>query len=139
MQEKIFNLLIKMNEKAIIKDEVPVSAIIVKNDKIIAKSYNKRNKKNDLLMHAEIICIKKAIKKMKNWRLNDCELYTTLEPCAMCKSIIEASRIKKVYYLCEKTEIQSIKTKYELISNNASKESKKNLKKFFQNKRNKAK
>lgn len=91
----------KLVDKAVKCDEVPVGALIVCNNKILAKSYNKRNKSNNVLMHAEIDVIKKAAKKLKNWRLSECEIYVTLKPCAMCVEIIKASRIKKVHYLIE--------------------------------------
>ena len=84
-------------KKALKEEEIPVGAIIVKDDKIIARAYNKKEQKNDSTMHAEIIAIKKASKKINNWRLNDCEMYVTLEPCAMCAGAIISSRISKVY------------------------------------------
>ena len=79
-------------------DEVPVGAIIVKDNKVIARAYNLKEKTNDPLGHAEILCIKKACKKVGDWYLKDCELYVTLEPCVMCSGAIINSRIKKVYY-----------------------------------------
>ena len=95
MQERFYREIIKLSKKAYKKNEVPVGAIIVKNNKIIAKAYNKIEKNHDVTMHAEILTIKKASKKLKNWRLNECEMYVTLEPCKMCSSAIELSRIKK--------------------------------------------
>jgi tRNA(adenine34) deaminase len=80
------------------KDEVPVGAVIVLNDTIIAKAHNLRHNKQNALLHAEIIVIDKACKKLKSWRLEDCELYVTLEPCSMCAGAIINSRIKTVYY-----------------------------------------
>ena len=88
----------KQAQKALEIDEVPVGAVIVKNGKVIAKAYNKKETTNDPLGHAELLAIKKACKKLNNWRLIDCELYVTLEPCAMCVGAIIHSRIKKVYY-----------------------------------------
>ena len=88
-ENKILNELNKLLNKAIKHNEVPVAALIIYKNKIISKAYNKVNKKNNILNHAEIIAIKKASKKLKNWRLNDCILYVTLEPCDMCKSIIK--------------------------------------------------
>lgn len=84
-------------KKAYKKLEVPVGAVIVKNGKIISKAYNQKEEKKDATMHAEIIAIKKASKKLNNWRLNDCEMYVTLEPCPMCAGAIINSRLKKVY------------------------------------------
>ena len=98
-KEKIVDELIKLSNKSVKKKEVPVSAIVIKNDKIISKSYNKRQKAHNILGHAEIIVINKAQKKLKDWRLDNCVLYVTLEPCKMCKTVIAQSRIKKVYYL----------------------------------------
>lgn len=84
--------------KAKKEDEVPVGAVIVKDNKIIARAYNKKEKNNDPLGHAEILCIKKACKKLGDWYLKDCELYVTLEPCVMCCGAIINARIKKVYF-----------------------------------------
>ena len=84
--------------KAYGEDEVPVGAVIVKEGKVIAKAHNKKEKNNDPMGHAEILCIKKACKKLGDWYLKDCELYVTLEPCVMCAGAIINSRISKVYY-----------------------------------------
>ena len=83
--------------KAYEKEEIPVGAIIVRDNKIIAKAHNIKEEKNDTTKHAEIISIQKASKKLGSWRLNDCEMYVTLEPCAMCAGALIQSRIKKVY------------------------------------------
>ena len=110
MDDKIIlKELNKLLEKALIEGEVPIAALIVNNNnKIIAKAFNKTEKYNNVLGHAEIIAIKKASKKLNNWRLNNCDLYVTLEPCSMCKEIIKKSRINNVYYYIkqnnEKTE-----------------------------------
>ena len=88
---------LKEAKKAYKKLEVPVGVVIVKDDKIIAKAYNQKEEKNSPIKHAEIIAIEKACKKLNNWRLNDCEMYVTLEPCPMCAGAIVNSRIKKVY------------------------------------------
>ncbi len=111
--------LIQAN-KAYYKKEVPVGAVIVKNNKIIAKSHNKREKNNDVMAHAEVLAIKKASKRLKTWKLNECELYVTLKPCEMCEIIINHSRIKKVIYLVDRLECkkQYNKTIYELYINN---------------------
>lgn len=113
MNNKVyFDILINLAKKAYIKDEVPIAALIVKDNKIIARSINKRNKSSNLLGHAEISCIIKACKKIKDWRLNDCTMYVTLEPCHMCKEIIKESRIKKVYYLSSANKLINYKTKF---------------------------
>ncbi len=117
MNEKFMELAIKQAKKAYKKEEVPVGAIIVKDNKVMAKAYNIVEKKKNCTLHAEMIAIKQASKKLRNWRLNDCEMYVTLEPCTMCMSAIELSRIKKVYFLIEKNkEINLNKTKYTHIS-----------------------
>ena len=132
--EIIIKELDKLNNKALKENEVPISALIVKNDQIISKSYNKVNKTNNILNHAEIIAIKKASKKINNWRLNDCDLYVTLEPCAMCKEIINKSRIKNVYYFIEQNENKTeSNTKFTKIEDNNEFSSK--LKQFFKEKR----
>lgn len=79
-------------------NEIPVGAIIVKNGEIIAEASNQKELNNDVTCHAEILAIKKAEKLLNNWRLNDCEMYVTLEPCPMCAWAIINSRIKTVYF-----------------------------------------
>lgn len=97
MEEYYMNLALKEASKALKNGEMPVGAIIVKNNKIIGKGYNKKEKTKNALMHAEILAIQKACKKNKDWRLNDCEIYVTMEPCIMCMGAIVESRIKKIY------------------------------------------
>ena len=98
MNEYYMNIAIKEAKKAYKYEEVPVGAVIVKNNKIISKAYNKKEKTKNVTKHAEIIVIQKACKKIKNWRLDDCEIYVTMEPCMMCSGAIEQSRIKKIVY-----------------------------------------
>ena len=88
---------LKQAKKAAEILEVPVGAVIVKDNKIIARAYNQKEKKYDSTKHAEIIAIQKASKQLKSWRLSDCEMYVTLEPCSMCAGALIQSRIKKVY------------------------------------------
>lgn len=88
---------IKEAKKAYKKLEVPVGAVIVKNGEIIAKAHNLKETKYDTTKHAEILAIQQASKKLKSWRLIDCEMYITLEPCTMCAGAIINSRIKKIY------------------------------------------
>lgn len=85
-------------KKALKKNEVPVGAVIVKNDKIIARAHNLRETENQATYHAEILCIQKACKKLGSWRLDDCDLYVTLEPCPMCAGAIINARIRSVYF-----------------------------------------
>jgi len=83
--------------KAYKKNEVPIGAVIVKDGKIIARGHNERELKQDATLHAEITAIRKACKKLNSWRLNDCDIYVTLEPCAMCAGALIQSRIKTLY------------------------------------------
>ena len=98
INEKYMKEALKEAQKAYEKLEVPVGAVIVKDGKIIARAYNQKETKFDTTKHAEILAIQKASKKLKSWRLIDCEMYVTLEPCPMCAGAIIQSRIKKVYY-----------------------------------------
>ncbi|NLY44002.1 MAG: nucleoside deaminase [Clostridiaceae bacterium] len=83
-------------KKAYKKDEVPIGAVIVKDDRIIARAHNLREKKHDATAHAEILAIQKACKKLGSWRLTDCDLYVTLEPCPMCAGAIIQARIRRL-------------------------------------------
>ena len=133
MNEKIKNKLNKLILKAKKKDEVPIACVITYKDKIIASSYNKVRNKNNIINHAEVICLKKATKKLKNWRFNECNLYVKLEPCDMCKEIIKKYRINNVYYFVKQNNYET-----ESKPNYIYKENKyysKVLKNFFKDKR----
>ena len=88
---------LKEAQKAYKELEIPVGCVIVRDGKIIARAHNQKEKKKDTTKHAEILAIQKASKKLKAWRLEDCEMYVTLEPCSMCAGALIQSRIKKVY------------------------------------------
>lgn len=96
-KEKFMKEALKEAKKAYDKLEVPVGAVIVKDGKIIARAHNLKETKFDTTKHAEILAIQKASKKLNSWRLLDCEMYVTLEPCSMCAGALINSRIKKVY------------------------------------------
>ena len=96
-KEKYMREALKEAKKAYNKLEIPVGAIIVKDGKIIARAHNIKEEKKDTTKHAEIIAIQKASKKLESWRLTNCEMYVTLEPCCMCAGALIQSRIKKVY------------------------------------------
>ena len=98
-ENKFMNIALKEEKKAYDKEEVPVGAIIVFNNEVISKGHNLKENKKNVLKHAELIAIERASKKIGDWRLNECILYTTLFPCPMCASAIQQSRIKKVVYL----------------------------------------
>lgn len=96
MNEKYMREALKEARKAMRIGEVPIGCVIVYQDKIIGRGYNKRNKNKTTLAHAELIAINKASKSMGDWRLEDCVMYVTLEPCQMCSGAIVQARIKKV-------------------------------------------
>ena len=136
---------IALNEakKAYKNGDVPIGAIIVKNNKIIAKAYNKKEKDNNAIQHAEILAISKACKKLKTWHLEECTLYSTMEPCMMCSGAIIQSRIKNIIYSLNNEKFGNIlnnniflNKKYNIISNILYNESKTILQSFFQEKRN---
>ena len=85
-------------------DEVPIGAVIVREGKIIASSYNLREKDQIATHHAEILAIQKANKKLKSWRLDDCDIYVTLEPCPMCAGAIMNARLRSVHYAVADTD-----------------------------------
>ena len=97
INNKFMKSALKEAEKSYDKEEIPVGAVIVKDGKIIARGYNQKETKTDTTKHAEILAIQKASKKLNSWRLIDCEMYVTLEPCSMCAGALINSRIKKVY------------------------------------------
>lgn len=96
-KEKFMREALKEAEKAYQKEEIPIGVVIVKDGKIIARAHNLKEIKKDTTEHAEIRAIKKASKKLDSWRLKDCAMYTTLEPCAMCAGAIIQARISKIY------------------------------------------
>jgi len=95
---KYMRMALQEAKKARDIDEVPVGAVIVKEGKVLARSHNEKETRKDVTKHAEIIAIQKASKKLDNWHLDDCILYVTLEPCAMCAGAIMQARIKKVVF-----------------------------------------
>lgn len=128
------NILKRLNQKAIENGDIPVSAIIIHNNKIIAKAYNQKYKNNNPFDHAEILAIKKASKKIKTPNLSECEMYVSLYPCSMCREVIKESKIKKVYYYTENNKSINNKIQYIKIDDNDLFFSKE-LSSFFDNKR----
>lgn len=94
--EKFMKAALKQAQKAYAIDEVPIGCVIVQNGHIIARGYNRRNIDKNTLAHAELAAIRKASKKAGDWRLEDCTMYVTLEPCQMCAGAIVQSRMKRV-------------------------------------------
>ena len=139
MNEKYMNFAIKEAIKAQRTGEIPVGAVIVKNYKILSKSHNDRQKKHNVLGHAEINAVLKAENKMKDWRLNNCDMYVTMYPCSMCETIIKESRIDNVYYLVENQNNKSNNKNFIRYNadQNVMNNYEKMLKKFFDNLRDK--
>lgn len=131
MQNKYEEELYKLAHKAYKKGEVPVAAIIVYNKKIIAKAYNKRKNTSNPLYHAEVRAIIRAAKKIGDWRLSNCELYVTLEPCHMCKEIIKETRIRNVFYFVDNIKDINFKTKFLKLDNLVTNNYKELLTSFF--------
>ena len=99
------------------KEEIPIGAVIVKDGKVIARAYNKRELNMQATAHSEILAIEKACKKLKNWRLSDCDLYVTLEPCPMCAGAILNSRIRNVYFGAYDEKSGAIESNIRLLDN----------------------
>ena len=137
--KKYIDEVIKMANKAKKQKEVPVGALIIFNNKIIAKAYNLKNKTQIATKHAEIIAIEKANRKIKSWRLNECVMIVTLEPCMMCAGAILESRIKKIYCLskrqneCSTEWLRKNGVEVEFVENNI--KSLMLLRSFFEKKR----
>ncbi len=98
--ERYMKEAIKQAKKAYALEEVPIGCVIVYENKIIARGYNRRTIDKNTLAHAELVAIKKASKRLGDWRLDDCTMYVTLEPCQMCAGAIIQSRISKVVIGC---------------------------------------
>jgi len=120
MHDRFVKETIKEAKKALDNGEVPVGAIIVCDNKIIARGYNSKEKDNNVLKHAELSAISKASKKNKDWRLNECVIYTTLFPCPMCASAIQQSRLKKVFYINDSLNSEASRISKEILSNKKS-------------------
>lgn len=119
-KEKFMKRAIKAAMKAREKNEVPIGAVIVKDGKVISSAYNLRESKQNSLKHAEIIAIDRACKKLNNFRLENCDLYVTVEPCLMCAGAIVQSRIRKVYFgACDEKygAVTSVANAFDIKSN----------------------
>lgn len=138
MSEKYMEEALRLAKKAYDEDEIPVGAVIVYNDKIIGCGYNQKEKLNNPLKHAELIAIEEACNYIGDWRLNNCELYVTLEPCQMCMGAIIETRIKKIVYGASKND-QMFNIQKDIIYEGGILEDEclKIIQKFFKVKRNK--
>ena len=115
LDEKFMAEALKEAEKSANFDEVPVGAVIVKDEKIIARGHNLRERKNDPTAHAEIVAIRKACKKLKSWRLEGCTIYVTIEPCSMCAGTLLWTRIKRIVYGAKDPKGGSLGSSYNLF------------------------
>lgn len=140
MEKEYLNKIVELAEKSYNSDEIPVGAIIVKDNKIIGMGINSRQYGKSVIGHAEINAIEEACKYVGDWRLENCVMYVTLLPCMMCTGAILESRIEKVYYLCNRTNVCFKTGEYICIEkiNDGELEEKclKMLRLFFENKRN---
>ena len=114
---KFMSKALKEAEKAFAKEEIPVGAIIVKDGKIISRGHNSKETTKNACGHAEILAIQKACKKLDSWRLLNCEMYVTLEPCPMCAGALINSRISKVYIGTDDDKTGACGTKLDLLNN----------------------
>ncbi|MDD3392049.1 MAG: nucleoside deaminase [Bacilli bacterium] len=143
MKEKYMMIALKEAKKSLKYNDVPVGAIILKNNKVVAKSYNKKEKYQSATRHAEIDVIEKASKKLNTWHLDDCTIYITMEPCLMCTGAIIQARIKKIVYATDNNKYGFSKQTNNLLEKNninitkniLKEESIKLLQDFFKNKR----
>jgi len=140
MKKEYLSKIYDLAKRAYDIDEIPVGAIIVRNNEIIGVGINSRESNKSVIGHAEINAIEAACKVVGDWRLDDCVMYVTLLPCMMCSGAILESRIKKVYYLCNRTNVCYDMLKYIDVEkiNDVEMEEKclKLLQLFFENKRN---
>jgi tRNA(adenine34) deaminase len=139
---------LKQAEKAALQNEVPVGAVVVYQDKIIARAYNKREQNQEIHAHAEFLAMMKAAKKIGSWRLEDCDIYVTMEPCPMCAGAMIQSRVRNLFYGAKDPKAgvaESLTHLFELPFNHnvhvesgmMAEESQKILKSFFKTLRNK--
>ncbi len=118
MDIKFMRRAINCAKKAALRGEVPVGAVVVKDGKVISTGYNRREEKKNAIMHAEMIAIDRACKKLGAWRLEGCELYVTLEPCPMCAGAVANARIKNVYFGAYDTKMGAVSSVIDLSKYN---------------------
>jgi len=114
-EEKYMKIALKEAKKAFDMEEIPVGAVIVKDGKVISKAHNCKETSKNATGHAEIIAIQKACKKLDSWRLINCEMYVTLEPCPMCAGALINSRISKIYIGTDDDKTGACGTKLNLL------------------------
>ena len=115
-KEKFMTLALKEADKAEQKEEVPIGCVIVKDGKVVARAHNLKQTKRLATAHAEVLAIEKACRKLKDWRLEDYEIYVTLEPCAMCAGAIASARIKKAYFGAYEPKGGGVESKFHILT-----------------------
>ncbi len=115
-KEKFMTLALKEADKAEQKEEVPIGCVIVKEGKVVARAHNLKQTKRLATAHAEVLAIEKACRKLKDWRLEDYEIYVTLEPCAMCAGAIASARIKKAYFGAYEPKGGGVESKFHILT-----------------------
>ena len=115
-KEEFMTLALKEADKAEQKEEVPIGCVIVKDGKVVAKAHNLKQTKRLATAHAEVLAIEKACRKLKDWRLEDYEIYVTLEPCAMCAGAIASARIKKAYFGAYEPKGGGVESKFHILT-----------------------
>ena len=133
---KYMEMALKEAKKSLKTNDIPVGAVIVQNNKIVAKGHNTREKQHLITRHAEINAIEKACRKLKTWHLDNCIIYVTLEPCKMCLEVIKQARIKQIIYAASQQKQSNLKEPNKIKLENVEKASIL-LKNFFKTKRNK--
>jgi tRNA(adenine34) deaminase len=116
--EKYMDIALREAKRALTHNDTPIGAIIIKEGKIISKAHNTVEKSKDSTLHAEIVAIKKASKKLNNWRLNNCIMFVTCEPCVMCAGAIIHARIKTLVYGCPDIRWGAFGSIYDFSKNN---------------------
>ena len=115
-KEKFMTLALKEADKAEQKEEVPIGCVIVNDGKVVARAHNLKQTKRLATAHAEVLAIEKACRKLKDWRLEDYEIYVTLEPCAMCAGAIASARIKKAYFGAYEPKGGGVESKFHILT-----------------------
>jgi tRNA(adenine34) deaminase len=118
MSQKYMKEALKEAKKAYLLGEVPIGAVIVHNDKIISRGHNRKETTKMATAHAEIMAIEKACRRMGDWRLNECDLYVTVEPCLMCSGAILQSRIKRLFYGARNEKFGCVESIEDILNNN---------------------
>jgi tRNA(adenine34) deaminase len=115
LDEQYMRMAIAQAQTAEENGDVPIGAVIVHNNKIIAKAYNQREQLQDPTAHAEIVALTQAAAALENWHLNDCTMYVTLEPCCMCAGALVLARMKRLVYGCDDPNTGAVKSLYNIV------------------------